>query len=144
MGDPHEWGQSCNWAPKCKKKTFFSNRNILGAKWLQKWVLNRWLLPIFEQVTPSRSSGKNEEARGKICPHPTQVLKGPKSAGFYGVKLHRAKKHKRAESSVFVQKKLKCRTIMSSEGIWLDNYFICPLLYIVIMSLAGQYSFSVS
>ena len=40
--------------------------------------------PVFEQITPSRRSGKSENAGGQIYPH--WVLKGPKSAGFYRVK----------------------------------------------------------
>ena len=37
----------------------------------------------FEQVTPSRSSGKQEKARGQICP--PWVLKGPKVLGLIGL-----------------------------------------------------------
>ena len=44
-GDPYKWGQSSLWAPKCKKKTFFSNSNILGNMWLRTlgtWATTRW------------------------------------------------------------------------------------------------------
>ena len=57
-----------------RKKLFFSSSFISGSKWLRKWVLNWRFLrelkykPIFEQVTPSRSSGKKENALGQICP----------------------------------------------------------------------------
>ena len=38
----------------------------------------------FEEVNPSRSSGKQEKAQGQICP--PWVSKGPKSAGLNRVK----------------------------------------------------------
>ena len=58
-------------APKCKKK-LFSNSYTSRTKWPrhQKWALNWRFLrelncePIFEQVTPSRSSGKNRKSLG--------------------------------------------------------------------------------
>ena len=73
------------------KNFFVSNGYISGTKWLrhQKWVLNwRFLQELyckffFELVTPSRSSGKDEKARGQICP--PWVLKGPKVLGLIGL-----------------------------------------------------------
>ena len=44
--------------------------------------------PIFEQVTPSRSSGKKEKAWGQICP-PFPGLKGPKYTGSNRVKTRK-------------------------------------------------------
>ena len=55
-----------------------------GMKW--KILREPNCKPIFEQVISSRSSGKNEKARGADLP-PPQVLKGPKSARFYWVNL---------------------------------------------------------
>ena len=42
--------------------------------------------PFFEQVTSSRSSG---ESLGTDLPPAPQVIKGPKSAGFYRVNMRK-------------------------------------------------------
>ena len=57
----------------------------VGLK-LKFFCENSIVSPFFEQVTPSRSSGKKEKAWGQISPHPG-VLKGPKSAGLNRVNV---------------------------------------------------------
>ena len=91
-GHPYECCQSCLWAPKCKKKNFFSNSYISGTKWPrhQRWVLNWRFLqklecePIFEQVTLSWSSGEKEKAWGRSAP--PRCYKVQKVPGFIGLK----------------------------------------------------------
>ena len=71
------------------RTTFFLNSNILGTKWLrhQKWVLNwRFLRELnckcfFEQVTPSRSLGKQGKVRRQISRF-LEIGFGPPSAYF--------------------------------------------------------------
>ena len=41
-------------------------------------ILRIWSSTLFEQVIPSKSSGKEENPWGWICPAPPRVLKGPK------------------------------------------------------------------